>query len=325
MGKRIRSRSGMSGSSPGTVAVWLRCDIESRSFRGEWFGPCHNPICPISRPSYTGSGRQRRARCGVMHAPSPFAICAHAPARGVPDERACGDQACRAVRLRSRPPGLRRWRTCLSAASRSRSWRPRRRCRPTASWTTRPWCGSMSRPTIFRSASGRRPGGRLLYQKTQGAADVAAGVRSFRFTRDLEDLELRPGAYPVETHGRGGRYARPGMVGTDDSASLRSGRPALPVALAVRVSSPPHDRPRGPVRRRPRQSRPPRATACARFAEAVLGDAGAASHARRSPRCSLQEWAAHRRRLRDGERRHGERGRSRVARLGLLSPRTSSS
>ncbi len=47
-----------------------------------------------------------------------------------------------------------------------------------------------------------RPTGRLIYQRTRIANDVAAGEESFSFERDLSGLDLKPGVYPVEVEVR---------------------------------------------------------------------------------------------------------------------------
>ena len=44
----------------------------------------------------------------------------------------------------------------------------------------------------------RNPGGRLIYQKTEVRNEVATGTASLAYSRELGDLDLDPGVYPLE-------------------------------------------------------------------------------------------------------------------------------
>jgi len=47
-----------------------------------------------------------------------------------------------------------------------------------------------------------RPTGRLIYQKTEIQHDVETGTVTFEYERALDDLDLKPGAYPIEVRVR---------------------------------------------------------------------------------------------------------------------------
>lgn len=92
-----------------------------------------------------------------------------------------------------------------------------------------------------------RPSGRLLYQRTQYASDVPTGTASFRWERDLEDLDLRPDTYPVfvSVHAeQSGKRPREATV----NRQLRIYEPTkekTPVAFVVRIEGVPLSDPQG--------------------------------------------------------------------------------
>lgn len=91
-----------------------------------------------------------------------------------------------------------------------------------------------------------RPSGFLVYQRTQVANNLKSGIKRFSFQRELEGLDLKPGAYPIEIAVRadiGGS-----TVATDLAAELLVYDPAAdkqPVVLVVRVYGQPLSGPDG--------------------------------------------------------------------------------
>ncbi len=82
-----------------------------------------------------------------------------------------------------------------------------------------------------------RPDGGLLYQKTEVRHDVEAGAVEIAFSRELADLSLAPGRYPLEAR----------ILATGSEPTTVEGRmlvldpdvPSLPVAVVVRIAETP--------------------------------------------------------------------------------------
>ncbi len=82
-----------------------------------------------------------------------------------------------------------------------------------------------------------RPDGRLLYQKTEVRHDVEAGASEIGFSRELADLSVAPGRYPLEVRvlatGSGPTNVEDRMLVIDPDV------PPLPVAVVVRIAETP--------------------------------------------------------------------------------------
>lgn len=77
----------------------------------------------------------------------------------------------------------------------------------------------------------RSPSGKLIYQKTEVRSDVPAGTHTISYERDLADLDLAQGRYPVEV-----RVLASGAQATNVSSRLLIVDPqtdTLPVAVVV--------------------------------------------------------------------------------------------
>jgi len=85
----------------------------------------------------------------------------------------------------------------------------------------------------------RNPGGRLLYQKTEVRSDVPTGTVSIEYTRDLADLNLKPGVYPIELRVRTQSGSVREWLVEDDLLLYDPAGPAVPVAIVVRIESTP--------------------------------------------------------------------------------------
>ena len=119
----------------------------------------------------------------------------------------------------------------------------------------------------FRS---HRPAGRLLYQKTQVRNDVETGTVTFEYDRALADLEVEPGAYPIEIRVRSDSGEVREWIVDDDllvydpDRAAYSPAAARPLRLFARV------RCGGPLRSRSIRRPPARATRSARWLRTPL-------------------------------------------------------
>ncbi len=89
----------------------------------------------------------------------------------------------------------------------------------------------------------RRPSGALLYQKTEIAHEIEPGRHEFRFERDLKDLELDEGRYPIELRvlasGSGPTELTDRLLVVDED------REPLPVSVVARLACSPSIDPSG--------------------------------------------------------------------------------
>jgi len=85
----------------------------------------------------------------------------------------------------------------------------------------------------------RNPGGRLLYQKTEVRSDVPTGTVHIEYTRDLADLSLKAGVYPIEVRVRTQSGGVRQWLVNDDLLLYDPAGPAVPVAIVVRIESTP--------------------------------------------------------------------------------------
>lgn len=86
----------------------------------------------------------------------------------------------------------------------------------------------------------RNPGGRLLYQKTEVRSAVETGTVQLGYTRDLADLGLEPGVYPVELRVRSQSQQGVREWIVEDELLLYDPKTATtPVAIVVRISAAP--------------------------------------------------------------------------------------
>lgn len=86
----------------------------------------------------------------------------------------------------------------------------------------------------------RNPSGRLLYQKTEVRSAVETGTVRLEYARNLADLKLEPGVYPVELRVRS--QSRVGVrewVIEDELLLFDPATPATPVAIVVRIGAAP--------------------------------------------------------------------------------------
>lgn len=85
--------------------------------------------------------------------------------------------------------------------------------------------------------------GRLLYQKTEVRHNVKAGVQTIRFSRQLQDLSLQQGRYPIEV-----RVLATGSQATEATSRmlvLDGTPPTVPVVIAMRLTCSPGVDPSG--------------------------------------------------------------------------------
>jgi hypothetical protein len=80
----------------------------------------------------------------------------------------------------------------------------------------------------------RRPSGRLIYQKTQVRNDVPTGTVVFEYERPLDDLGLRPDAYPLEIRVRSDSGAVREWMVNEDLLIYDGDREPVPVVLLAR-------------------------------------------------------------------------------------------
>jgi len=86
----------------------------------------------------------------------------------------------------------------------------------------------------------RNPSGRLLYQKTEVRSAVETGTVHVEYARDLADLKLEPGVYPVELRVRSQSRAGVREWVVEDALLLHDpATPATPVAIVVRIGAAP--------------------------------------------------------------------------------------
>lgn len=85
----------------------------------------------------------------------------------------------------------------------------------------------------------RNPGGRLLYQKTEVRSDLSTGTVRLEYSRDLADLTLEPGIYPIEVRVRTQSDGVRQWLVTDDLLLYDPAGPSVPVAIVVRIEGTP--------------------------------------------------------------------------------------
>lgn len=101
---------------------------------------------------------------------------------------------------------------------------------------------AVDRPTSYLEAriQIRNPGGRLLYQKTEIRHEVTTGTVSFGYQRELNDLDLTPGVYPLELRVRSDSAGEVREWLVEDRLLLYDPEgETVPFALVARVSSAP--------------------------------------------------------------------------------------
>lgn len=92
----------------------------------------------------------------------------------------------------------------------------------------------------------RHPSGRLIFQRTRTFNDAERGALEAQFERGTDDLDLRPGVYPVELEVAVGREG-----GTDDGSAAMGllvydgERPPTSVAVVTRIEGQPLSDPNG--------------------------------------------------------------------------------
>lgn len=85
----------------------------------------------------------------------------------------------------------------------------------------------------------RNPSGRLLYQKTEVRSDVPTGTVRLEYSRDLADLKLAPGAYPIEVRVRTQSSSVRQWLVSDSLLLYDPAGPSVPVAIIVRIEGTP--------------------------------------------------------------------------------------
>lgn len=92
----------------------------------------------------------------------------------------------------------------------------------------------------------KHPGGQLIYQRTRTELDAPKGSSKFSFGRSTQDMNLRPGAYPVEVEVQ--LTDKGAKVGRTIGSTMFIYNPQLakvPVVLAARISGQPLSDPTG--------------------------------------------------------------------------------
>lgn len=100
----------------------------------------------------------------------------------------------------------------------------------------------VDRPTTYLESRVQihNPGGRLLYQKTEIRHDITTGTVTIGYQRELDDLDLSPGVYPIELRVRSDSADEVREWVVEDQLLLYD--PAsdpVPLALVARISSAP--------------------------------------------------------------------------------------
>jgi hypothetical protein len=80
----------------------------------------------------------------------------------------------------------------------------------------------------------RRPSGRLIYQKTQVRNEVETGTVTIEYERELDDLELEPGVYPIEVRVRSDSGEVREWIVNDELLVFDPEREATPMVLLTR-------------------------------------------------------------------------------------------
>ncbi|MDH4139114.1 MAG: hypothetical protein OEV43_00915 [Coriobacteriia bacterium] len=96
---------------------------------------------------------------------------------------------------------------------------------------------SVDRPTEYLESrlQIRRPSGRLIFQKTFVRNEVATGTASFEYARELGDLDLDAGAYPVELRVRSDAGGVREWIIEDDLLVYDSATEPVPVVLVAKI------------------------------------------------------------------------------------------
>lgn len=85
----------------------------------------------------------------------------------------------------------------------------------------------------------RHPSGKLLFQKTEVRSRLETGTVAIQYSRELADLELKPGVYPMELRVRTQSNGVREWVIKDDLLIYDPKGPSVPVAITVRIEGTP--------------------------------------------------------------------------------------